>query len=228
MKPFVCLVGAKGNMGRRYKSILNHLGVKWYGVDVGYIWPPEVSHYIIATPTETHLEMISQIKSHTARILVEKPLCQLSPMLRIQTVREACEKHKNKLYMVNQYAYTPGIDGIGPTIYDYYNTGKDGIAWDCIQLIHLATGQISLRNKSPVWQCTINGQPLTHEIVDRCYVEMIKDFLSNGQQHGKLWGWYDIEKSLERALQWETDLDRSPGEKHINSSGREVGHGYQR
>lgn len=220
-KNSVCLIGADGNMGRRYKAILNEINIKFCSVDIGDRWPDSAHHYIIATPTDTHLEMIAKINEPDARILVEKPLCRLSSMLRIQTVRDACKDHTDKLFMVNQYAYIPWVEkGIGPTIYDYYNTGRDGLGWDCIQLIHLAKGYLSLRNKSPIWQCTINGLPITRGMVDRAYIEMIRDFLSDGELHQKLWGWDDITKAIERALRWEKDTDRRTGEEYINSAAR--------
>jgi hypothetical protein len=178
------------------------------GVDIGQFIPPPASHYLVATPTDTHLAVIKNIAMKNARILVEKPICRLDKATNMQTLRDACDAHRDRIFMVNQYAYCPDPGGLGETSYDYYNSGDDGLAWDCIQLIHLSRSKISLKTNSPVWKCSINGHRLTHEVVDQAYVEMVKDFISNGDEHGKLWGWNDIEKSLGKVISWQKDFDR--------------------
>jgi hypothetical protein len=92
--------------------------------------------------------------------------------------------------MVNNYAYM-AKDGRGPTIYNHYNSGGDGLYWDCIQLIHLAKDVIVLENKSPFWKCDINGIRQSKQDVDASYVHMLQDFLEIEPQD-KLWGHDEI------------------------------------
>jgi hypothetical protein len=102
----------------------------------------------------------------------------------------------HRLFMVNNYAHTHPVrqDVLrgwrqSKTTYSYYNTGGDGVYWDCIQLIHLAKRSIRIDNTSPVWQCTINGSAINRSQVDQGYIEMIKDF--TGPQLN-MWGYEDI------------------------------------
>lgn len=218
----VCVIGAKGNMGRRYMAILAHLGVEADGVDIGDpIRNIGISHYIIATPTthhSMHIEWLAKLRQRP--ILCEKPVTKDRAEL------ESLERHVkrgHKIYMVNQYAYysdqLPQKSGI--TCYDYYNSGKDGILWDCIQIIHLARGEITtLTNKSPVWRCVINGMELNREAIDLCYVKMIRDFISDGREYGRLWGWDDIKASHEKVLKFNSYW--GAGAKREHKATREV------
>jgi hypothetical protein len=80
--------------------------------------------------------------------------------------------------MVNQYKYLSGSGGV--TYYDFYNTGKDGLEWDCLNIIGMARQQRAfINNKSPIWKCCINGKKLSLDDVNQAYVEMIKDWLEN-------------------------------------------------
>jgi hypothetical protein len=224
-----CIIGGLGNMGRRYAAILASEGMPYTIIDKGDSLPrihDGATHFIIATPTDTHgriLRMVAEKYKEPVNILVEKPVVKLGGTLRgLRPVERALDAGHN-VYMVNQYAYySHGItEGKGPTWYDYYNSGPDGLAWDCIQLIHLAKGGIGfLAQNSPVWNCGINGRSLNRELIDLCYVKMIKDFLSNGAAYGRLWGWDDIKDSHAKALEYEADLIRHPGQKHIHTPAR--------
>jgi hypothetical protein len=221
----VCVIGAKGNMGRRYMAILAHLGVEAVGVDVDDDDEPGqlkgITHYIVAVPTYRHVWVLRQLTSFYRpqntdaghRILCEKPVTKDRAELEYLERRV---KRGHKIYMVNQYAYysdqLPQKSGI--TCYDYYNSGKDGTHWDCIQLIHLARGEITtLTNKSPVWRCVINGTELNREAIDLCYVKMIRDFISDGREYGRLWGWDDIKASHEKVFRYYEDSCRGAGEE---------------
>jgi hypothetical protein len=100
--------------------------------------------------------------------------------------------------MVNNYAFmkptgfkTTGII----TTYDYYHSGGDGIAWDCIQILNLdETGQPILKNDSPIWK-------YSKDVVDESYILMIEAFLK--LEKDKLWGWDQIERAHERVLEYE-------------------------
>jgi hypothetical protein len=221
--PKVCIIGADGNMGRRYRAIFESEGLPYAAVDWDDPFPTGLyTHHIIATPTETHTELLMEVCARykpPLKILVEKPFAKIRDMRELDIIRKA-GYWGNEVYMVNQYAYySHGItETSGQTSYDYYNSGKDGIGWDCIQLLHLARDGIShLRNKSPVWDCWINGTQLNRELIDLCYVKMILDFVSDGQQYGRRWGWDDIRHAHAKALKYEEDLNRCTGEERLNT-----------
>lgn len=211
-----CVIGCNGNMGRRYMSILSYLKEPALGSDfLDDI--PKASHYIIATPTPTHLDVLARlIDKHGTNgdisILIEKPVTKRPELLDVIT------KTKNQIYMVNQYAYARTYKkGMMPTKYDYFNSGKDGLGWDCIQLIHLARGSVELKNDSPVWDCKINGALQSAASVDRMYINMIKDFLSDGVYLNKLWGAEDIIAAHRKALAYEKSNDRSSGKVGLHA-----------
>jgi hypothetical protein len=183
----VCIVGHKGNMGRRYVAILNLLEVSWFGVEkednIDYC-----DTYILATPTASHVPLILRILetvNRNATILCEKPITtDITEFGRIP------EEYWDEIYMVNQYNYLPHISRgkiYGPTMYDFYHSGNDGLAWDCIQLIYLAKNKtkIDLKRRSPVWFAAINGIKLKKSDMDQAYVNMVSDFTE--QDFTNLW-----------------------------------------
>jgi hypothetical protein len=188
------IIGGKGNMGKRYASILKHLNSKYDIVDVHNLekFPEKAAvadRFIIATPTETHLDYIKQLIPMNKPILCEKPLSR-----DIQGLREALESQgeKDLVFMVNNYGYAYHIsvdtdskyldaqvanNVPGITSYNYYNSGPDGLVWDCIQLIRMAQGPIMLSKHSPIWSCVINGVQIDRSAIDTSYVLMIADFV---------------------------------------------------
>lgn len=211
----VCVIGSKGNMGRRYMAILRKLGVIHQGVD---LWDqvPEHDHYIVATPTDTHTEVLMdlmQMKTYQ-KILVEKPVTKDPSQLR--RLAHMAKMGGHKVYMVNQYAYRghsrkkPGAKPATElTEYDYFNTGKDGLLWDCIQLIHMAEAEVRLSTVSPVRNCRINGRIYDSATTDHLYVSMIRDFI---RARKWLWPIADTVKTHERIHDYAQSLDWSTGE----------------
>lgn len=208
----VCVIGDAGNMGRRYMAILRGLKQDYAGVDFGWTIP-KATHYIIATPTRTHLDVLAKVidkygTNGDLSILIEKPVTKNPNLLKFVLGTQ------NKIYMVNQYAYHP-MTGRSPagieTEYNYYSSGNDGLPWDCIQLLHLAKGEVELSNQSPVWLCKINGYWIDRAKVDHYYMRMIKDFITDGKAYGRLWGPEDIIAAHDKALQYEKTIDRSAG-----------------
>ena len=175
----VFIVGIRGNMANRYKAILRFLDIGFIGVDVNESISEDLikssDGILIATPTETHLDLICKLKDYQKPILCEKPLAR--------SVKEI-EKLKGmlsgiNLQMVDQYRYMRGhslASGDSMTQYNYYNSGKDGLPWDCINIVGKANGQISLRGDSPIWTCKINGEVLSIRDMDFAYCSMIKDW----------------------------------------------------
>jgi hypothetical protein len=214
-------------------AILAHLGVEAVGVDIDDLVPGQsegITHYILAIPTRDHVLAIKLLVYNYRfsnidtgyRILCEKPVTK--DLVELGYLESHAERG-HKIYMVNQYAYysdqLPQKSGI--TCYDYYNSGKDGILWDCIQIIYLARGEITtLTNKSPVWRCVINGTELNREAIDLCYVKMIRDFISDGREYGRLWGWDDIKASHEKVFRYYEDSHWGAGAKREHKATREV------
>lgn len=150
---------------------------------MGDSWPEPSSFdsILICTPTDHHVEDVYQAARFNLPILCEKPLAT-----DLDLVLELCdfaEKTGLPLRMVNQYAFLPGQGGDGLTYYNYWNHGKDGLAWDCISIVALAQGQVELREDSPLWDCRINGIQHYASEMDYAYVDMLKDWLG-GEVNG--------------------------------------------
>jgi len=217
----VAVIGAKGNMGRRYVSILNFLDVDHVDYDVDdNVDLAGVTHVIIATPTSTHIEVLEDLMPRKKiKILIEKPIAvldQIHPMTALMPVRNMISQGHD-VFMVNNYTYMHGQNygDYGKTLFDYYNSGNDGLAWDCIQLIHLARSEIILKNDCPKWSCYINGMRMDAKNIDYSYIRMIEDFVGKGK---KLWGWNDIRDAHQKTFRWQKDYDRRAGEKRVNAA----------
>lgn len=181
----IAILGAAGNMGVRYRAILKHLKIDVAPLDVENPWD-EVSRtvnesdgVIIATPTALHADHIIRLAHNQTPILVEKPISK-----DLELVKRALNHAASSscaLRLVNQYKFT-GVESHGPTSYNYFKHGGDGLFWDCISLISLARGSISLREDSPIWECWLNGCELSPNEMDNAYILMIKDWLKNPSQ----------------------------------------------
>lgn len=164
----ILLLGNKGGMGRRYSAIMRHLGIPFVGIDQGEPVPgTKYSGVIVATPTETHYDIVRLYRHLDIPILCEKPISR-----RIDHVRELVETTRY-LTMVNQYEWLIDSDSEGDTVYNYWNSGKDGPQWDCINIIGLAKKPARISNKSPIWHCAINGHTLNIKDMDMAYCRMI-------------------------------------------------------
>jgi hypothetical protein len=85
--------------------------------------------------------------------------------------------------MVLQYDYIKvrGLDEKhGWSGYNYYNHGKDGLAWDCLQIIGLAhdSTQLEVQETSPYWLAYLNGYKLSLSDMDQAYIDMLRDWVS--------------------------------------------------
>ena len=198
----ICIIGHKGGMGQRYGAILNHIGQDWFGVDVGDgSLNRDASGYIIATPTHTHAEFIGWLKDLGKPILCEKPISKNLSVL--EKLIYDCEKAGTQLQMVSQYDHLVKHGSEGPTVYDYYKHGGDGLYWDCINVIHHAKGSILIKEKSPIWTCIINGHQLNLGDMDRAYIEMILGWLETPvSNYSRIWDShkkaYDLEAEWKR------------------------------
>jgi hypothetical protein len=180
----ILLVGSEGGMGTRYKRILEYLGRPYSCYDKKLSTPLDEAakgcdRAIIATPTSLHAESIMDILSvmPSKPILCEKPIDKDLKVLK--DILKRCKDVQTDLRMVFQYKRIYNNDGlVGPSHYDYFRHGDDGLAWDCIQIIGLAKTTVSLQEKSPFWSCAINGQRLHIQNMDFAYVAYIQDWLT--------------------------------------------------
>ena len=181
----VLLLGSEGNMGKRYKAILDYLRIPFSCYDIKLFGLLEEAaegcdRAIIATPTNFHAESILDVLCVLPGkpILCEKPIDKNITVLK--DLLERCAEAKSDLRMVFQYRKVYKDDGmIGPSHYDYFRHGDDSLLWDCIQIVGLARGTVKLSESSPVWSCAINGQMLKLNMMDWAYVEYISDWLKS-------------------------------------------------
>ena len=188
--PLVLLVGHRGNMGRRYAAILDCLGVNWIGTEnLAEDYPNSISvhdrfldtifsHIIVATPTDTHTSILRYLHTFPGPVLCEKPITK------DVNYEMVLPYYPNNLFMVNNYNFiefhNDQQNDYNITWYDFYNSGKDGLAWDCLQLIVLDNGgMLQFKNESPVWSAGIDGLKIVRDSIDRSYVKMIDAFISN-------------------------------------------------
>jgi hypothetical protein len=165
----VLLVGSEGNMGRRYAAVMDYLQISYTGIDKGHAISPSLSpsKVLIATPTDTHYAMITEHSRWGVPILCEKALTTIPEELKALLDMDIT------LAMVNQYQTLASTIVTGKSYYNNWNSGRDGIAWDCINIIGMSNTPPLLSNKSPIWQCAINGKSLHIEEMDYAYIDMI-------------------------------------------------------
>ena len=195
------LFGARGNMGSRYAAIFNHLGVKHVPADLGTTYDPnDFDAVLIATPTALHVEHIRKFMRRGVPILCEKPICK--DLVELDELIRDCERQGTMLQMVSQYDELVRY-GRGPTIYNYFKHGGDGIFWNCMNVLFHARGSVELREDSPIWRCMINGHELSIADMDHAYIAMIRRWLEEPRAdleriwegHCKAW---ELEKGHKR------------------------------
>lgn len=183
----VFISGVNGNMGKRYATILNDMGVNVMGADYTVpIWKQSIiakkaDGIIIATPTVNHLDHIVFFAQSQKPILCEKPITCIKNSIDLTHFQSCMDqlKHVN-LRIVNQYAYLKEYSNdILDSSYNYFKSGSDGIVWDCINIIGLANRAVTLQNTSPIWKCTINGKEQNIADMDRAYILMMQDWVNN-------------------------------------------------
>ena len=169
------LIGSEGSMGRRYQAILNHLNEPFEGIDINKFSKRDIKdfdRYIIATPTPTHYKWFFELDDLKKPMLIEKPFSK--------SLEEVTSMVNGRapVSIMMQYRYLLDPTSIGPSWFDYYHHGKDGLIWDCFQIISLSQTTPDLAETSPVWSCAINGKRLNIADMDLAYVRAIKDFLA--------------------------------------------------
>lgn len=192
----VLVIGGRGNMGSRYCAILKHLKEDAYSVDdefVSYQLLPCFDAFIIATPTPNHYPMLKMLASLGKPVLCEKPLCEYG--YEVKHINYLALQSNTDIRMVCNWEYAFNlvltrnkdvmIMGDTKIEYDCWKTGNDGLARDCIQLIHLAGPKnITLKQESPVMECLLKTEnnPIGYEVntrhIEESYVLMLSDWLN--------------------------------------------------
>jgi hypothetical protein len=209
-------------MGRRYAAICDYLGFRWSGTDDGYkdvsLHDKSITHYIIATPTDHHLDAIIALEGYNKPILCEKPL-QICNRETYPALEKTVKAIQNKqIYIVNNWQHfideQHSSTSVRNTIeYDYYHSGNDGLAWDCFQLFGLKNIEnVILKNESPIWDVRLHCYkihipsfrlPRDRGHFDESYIDMIQAFINNDDWEDELW---DMNKALEitkRVMEYE-------------------------
>lgn len=177
----ILLMGSEGSMGKRYQAILDHLDKPYLKMDVATNkcvleddWQ-KIDGVILATPTETHPRLIKDLARPNRPVLCEKPICK--SLSDLEETLYWTRENGSKLTMMMQYQVFDKPYYNGHTFYNYYNTGKDGLNWDCIQIIGLARTTVSIKNDSPIWECQLNGKTIDRSAMDWAYVHFVKEWL---------------------------------------------------
>ena len=196
----VLIIGDQGSMGRRYEAILNYLDIpsrgydnfvanKSNGKDIayratvprGFLGGHEgVTHIIIATPTDNHYWWLKELSqaNRKIRILCEKPITKdLNEMLEIAGMG----LDLTMMYQYKEMGTVCTSNNPRTSYYNFYNHGKDGLAWDCIQLIGMAERDILLEEDSPVWHVKTNGNTIESATVNESYMHFVESWL-NGEE----------------------------------------------
>lgn len=186
----VLIVGELGNMGKRYKTILDFLKIENKGIDLGERIPKHWDSCIVTTPTDTHYDVVKNLEIFKRPILCEKPLSK-NP--------NEIKKLKGDIFLVCNWKFVFPYDlyaDENKCRYNFYNTGKDGIIWDLCQLIYLDEDIPIIDNDSPIFAASINGIPVSLEMIQWSYIRML-DLWANGK-YDRFWNLEDALKMTEK------------------------------
>lgn len=177
----ILILGSNGSMGQRYKSILRFLHRPYVGLDVGYTDEAfksaamRAEGVIIATPTDTHAKLIRDLLPFKKPILCEKPVTK--DIVELKSLIQDIRLSGTSFRMMLQYELLCDDFRIGPSRYNYFKHGNDGLYWDCIQIIGLSRSTIQIEESSPIWRCMINGKALKIGDMDSAYVGYVQLWL---------------------------------------------------
>lgn len=199
------ILGANGSMGQRYQAILKHLGRDFICKDKEVTDQEMVSlansvdGVILATPTETHTEQLTTLIELTKTpILCEKPVTK--NLVELKVLFEKMNQKETHFTMMMQYKMLDH-GGAGHSYYDYFRTGKDGLVWDCFQIIALAKWSVEINNQSPVWECYLNSKRLSLGQMDQAYVDFVDQWTrSRGDDLDELYRMHEKVRIFEIGL----------------------------
>ena len=203
MKLLIC--GNLGAMGRRYSTVASYLGIDHVGFDTkkdeGDAPLEGVTHAIVATPIDHHVDTCGSLLSLGISVLCEKPISKSMDDLAYLT--NQCAKSAGTLHMVNNWRFVLGrkriLDAGHNSIHlNYYNTGADG-DWDLIQPIYLSRGYPTISRTSPAYDCSVNGTLINQMNFDMSYVAMIDAWIHNPEL---MWTMGDAIAATEKTIKY--------------------------
>lgn len=188
----ILLMGSQGSIGRRYSAILKRIGQDACLYDIKsqrrLIDISDFDHIIIATPTETHVDILISITDfcHKYSCPIPAILCEKPVSTGVLNVIDLIPDFSmvfqyGTFFDKKEYDNLEWSQGDYVSSYSYYDTGKDGIFWDLIQVIGLHKGNIDslyVSTDSIVWDCTVNNKRLCMQEMQLSYLKMIQDWLS--------------------------------------------------
>lgn len=187
-------------MGKRYQAILKYLKMPFYRCDlsVDAKMNDDVSGIIIATPTNTHPELVRSFLGYRKPILCEKPICK--DVNQLKTLLREVAISKTPFQMMYQYKNLVPKFAKGPSSYDFFRHGNDGLIWDCLQIIGLAKGELELKETSPIWDCQINGHRIHAGQMDQAYITAVESWLhGHGQDMGAVFAAHEKAEAMANA-----------------------------
>ena len=199
----VLLIGGCGSIGKRYAAILKHLNQPFSICDPKEPTTPDIQafdRWIIASPTDTHIDWCIKAIELKKTFLCEKPISK--NLTECKAIKRMADDNNVKGALVCNYKYVLNnnmryrVHGSANLSYDYFNPG-DQLEWACSQLIYLDPS-VSLKSNSPKWEFRINRPSIDYEILEKSYISMIKDFIDGN--YGKLWDLEDGIKLTEAVL----------------------------
>jgi hypothetical protein len=174
----VAVFGSNGSMGKRYMAILKFLKIKAVPIEIGDTWDSTTfDRAIVAIPTDDHFDLLTELLPLNKPILCEKPL---SKDLKEIKILENLDKY-GWIRVVSNWNFLPQVLFIHNEVeYDHYNTGKDGLFWDCCQLLMIARdSKCEIKNTSPVFKATINNLSVSLDDIAMSYVTMVQRWMVN-------------------------------------------------
>lgn len=217
----ILVLGHLGNMGIRYTKILDHLNTEWKGLDTRMApltadiildAAKTSAGVIIATPTRFHEEHLEMLCDLGVPVLCEKPLSK--DLANLKRILLRYQESHTPLSMILQYKELLNDAAVGASSYNYFKTGSDGLAFDCIQIIGLAKGTVSIANDSPTWECTINGQRLNLADMDQAYVWNVMRWLKGDYQNLK--EIYAIHERVKEYIETNEGSNRDTGPLYVS------------
>lgn len=176
------IIGSLGSMGTRYRAIMRYLDVNFASADVHNTEEQILAdakladQIVVCTPTENHFQWLKKIIPMGKPILCEKPITK--NLKELEVILSLANKFKTPFNMTFQYSELVSPFLNGDSYYNYFRSGKDGLIWDCLQIIALAKGEAEISNSSPLWKCMINGQKLNLGDMDAAYLNFFRKWLS--------------------------------------------------
>jgi hypothetical protein len=219
----ILLVGGLGSIVTRYRAILENMGIPYdiYDYHTGILSNThgetnlqdiKFDKAIICTPTDTHIRYCQELELTGKPYLCEKPLTKDPEELVL------AEKFQRGYMVCNYKILLDHVSRDGHIVYDYYRTGKDGLLWDCCQLLYLDP-LAYVNNKSPIYRLHVHNPydeydcygEIPYQLVERSYISMIIKFV-NGE-YADLWTMEDgiaMTECVLRRLKSEEHLKNIP------------------